>query len=234
MYPRDNVFQIYYNIGKRLPFQVKRSPMGLDEEFRYSQEGRTFMVERVEIRNKIYGTAYGYLMIDGVRDDDNEYMKGYEKGTVPCAGCGEWVLIDVPGADVNEIFPPHKPDFVLPFGKYKGKTLAEIYKEDPKYVYWLADSDRYFRIDFAALTGIDPKDEQAKAKFEAEVDRVFPKTTIDDKITFGKYKGQTYRDICDNDPNYIHWLMQNNQSIDFDYNSFKEYFSSKIQEPKNE
>ena len=43
MYPRDNVFQIYYNIGKRLPFQVKRSPMGLDEEFRYSQEGRTFI-----------------------------------------------------------------------------------------------------------------------------------------------------------------------------------------------
>ncbi len=129
MYPRDNVFQIYYNIGKRLPFQVKRSPMGLDEEFRYSQEGRTFMVERIEIRNKIFGTAYGYLMIDGVRDDDNEYMKGYEKGTVPCAGCGEWVLIDVPGVDMNEIFPPHKPDFVLPFGKYIGKTLAEIYKE---------------------------------------------------------------------------------------------------------
>ena len=192
------------------------------------------MVERIEIRNKIFGTAYGYLMIDGVRDDDNEYMKGYEKGTVPCAGCGEWVLIDVPGVDMNEIFPPHKPDFVLPFGKYIGKTLAEIYKEDPKYVFWLAESDRYFRIDFAALAGIDPKDEQAKAKFEAEVDRVFPKTTIDDKITFGKYKGQTYKDICDNDPDYIHWLMQNNQSIDFDYNSFKEYFSSKIQEPKNE
>ena len=25
MYPRDNIFNIYYNIGRRVPFQVKRS-----------------------------------------------------------------------------------------------------------------------------------------------------------------------------------------------------------------
>lgn len=29
MYPQDNIFKIYYNIGKRLPFQVKCSPRGL-------------------------------------------------------------------------------------------------------------------------------------------------------------------------------------------------------------
>jgi len=113
MYPKDNVFQIYFNIGKRLPFQVKRCQVGLkgsyDEDYRYSQQGRTFMVERIALRNKIYGTAYGYCMIDGVRDDDNDYMKNYEKGTVPCAGCAEWVLIDIPGVDMNEVFPVHKP-----------------------------------------------------------------------------------------------------------------------------
>lgn len=51
MYPHDNIFNIYYEIGKRVPFQVKRSPIGLngsrDEEYRYSQEGITYMVERV-------------------------------------------------------------------------------------------------------------------------------------------------------------------------------------------
>lgn len=39
MYPKDNVFNIYYNIGKRLPFQVKRSQIGLkgsrDIDYRY-------------------------------------------------------------------------------------------------------------------------------------------------------------------------------------------------------
>lgn len=63
MYPHDNIFTIYYNIGKRLPFQVKRSPMGLkgsrDVDYRYSQEGKTFMVEEIKIHNKIYGSAKG-------------------------------------------------------------------------------------------------------------------------------------------------------------------------------
>jgi len=229
MYPRDNVFQIYFNIGKRLPFQVKRSPRGLkgsiDENYRYSQEGRTFMVERIEVRNKIYGTAYGYCMIDGVRDDNNEYMQNYEKGTVPCAGCGEWVLIDIPGVDMNEVFPLHKPDFVVPFGKHKGKTLAEIYESDPQYVYWLAESDRYFRIDFAALTGIDPKSQNAKESFEKEIDRVFPKTTPEDVITFGKYKGRTYKDVIKDDPEYVKWALHNVSNLDFDIAAFLSCFN---------
>ncbi len=226
MYPKDNVFQIYYNIGKRVPFQVKRSPTGCkgsyDEEYRYSQEGRTFMVERVEIHNRVYGTAYGYLMIDGVRDDNNQYMESYEKGTVPCAGCGRWVLIDVPGQDMNEIFPEHKPNFVLPFGKYKGKTLAEIYASDPQYVLWLAESDRYFRIDFKALTGIDPNALDAEEQIMKEADRIHPKTFADDKITFGKYKGKTFREVAVQDPNYILWFVRNNTTHTLDEASFKE------------
>ena len=59
----------------------------------------------------------------------------------------------------------------MPFGKYKGKTIDEIYKEDAQYVFWLANSDCYFRIDFASLTGIDPEDEQAQIKFEREIER---------------------------------------------------------------
>lgn len=226
MYPRDNVFQIYYNIGKRLPFQVKRSPMGLkgsyDEEYRYSQEGRTFMVESVKIHNRIYGTAYGYLMIDGVRDDNNPYMESYEKGTVPCAGCGEWVLIDVPGQDINEIFPIHKPDFVLPFGKYKGQTLADVYAKDPKYILWLADSDRYFRIDFKALAGIDPNASNIDELINKEVESIFPKTYADDEIKFGKHKGKTFREVANEDPNYIVWFIRNNQTITLDEDSFSE------------
>ena len=154
MYPHDNIFNIYYNIGKRVPFQVKRSPLGLkgshDLDYRYSQEGRTFMVERVVMKNKEYGTAYGYLMIDGVRDDDNQYMENYKKGTVPCAGCGEWVLIDIPGVDLNEVFPLHGPSYVFPFGKHKGQTLFEVFNADRQYLDWITQ-DKWFRIDFNAL-----------------------------------------------------------------------------------
>ena len=57
-------------------------------------------------------------------------------------------------------------------------------------------------------------------KFKEEIDRVFPKTTIEDTIPFGKYKGQTYKDIYKEDPQYIDWFLQNNRTLDIDYDSF--------------
>lgn len=219
MYPSDNIFNIYYNIGKRIPFQVKRC-RSLNADYRCNTKGKTFMVERIEPRGQ-YGKAYGYCLIDNVRND--EYMKQVypdNNGEIPCAGCGEWTLVDVPGVDMNEIFPLHKPDEIIPFGKYKGKSIADIYKKDPQYIFWLAERDPYYKIDFATLTGIDPKDEQAQQKFKEEIDRVFPKTTIEDTIPFGKYKGQTYKDIYKEDPQYIDWFLQNNRTLDIDYDSF--------------
>lgn len=59
MYPHDNIFSIYYNIGKRTPFVVKRVQGAYTEEFLYSPMGRTFMVEKVVPKGK-YGKAYGY------------------------------------------------------------------------------------------------------------------------------------------------------------------------------
>lgn len=216
MYPRDNIFNIYYNIGKRVPFQVKRS-RSLDMEFRYNKKGRTFMVERVEPRG-IYGKAFGYCLIDNVRDD--EYMKEYypkNNGEIPYAGCGEWTLVDVPGVNMEDVFPVHTPDEVLPFGKYKGETIADVYKKDANYVYWLADSDPYFRIDFCTLNGISDKDKHIK-----EIECVFPKTKVEDVISFGKYKGLTFKDVFNKDPQYIEWFLRNNQTIDIDCESFRE------------
>lgn len=219
MYPRDNIFNIYFNIGKRIPFQVKRS-RSLDKEFRYNKKGRTFMVERVELRG-LYGKAFGYCLIDGVRND--EYMKEYyssNNNEIPCAGCGEWALVDIPGVDMNEVFPTHTPNETLPFGQYKGETIAEVYKKDPKYVFWLAGSDPYFKIDFAALTGINTEDKFALEKIKKEIERISPKVKAEDIVTFGKYKGLTYIDIYNKDPQYIHWFLQNNRTIDIDKDSF--------------
>ena len=62
MYPHDNIFNIYYNIGKRTPFLVKRCELGLarssSEERRIDpNRDRTFLVETVKPRGK-YGKAY--------------------------------------------------------------------------------------------------------------------------------------------------------------------------------
>ena len=157
MYPHDNIFNIYYNIGKRTPFLVKRCELGLarssSEERRIDpNRDRTFLVETVKPRGK-YGKAYGKCFMNGKPDDTyrKECYPNIKDEEIPCAGCGEWVLIDVPGVSLDEIFPIHKADEILMFGKYKGKSLGDIYKMDYQYLYWLETTDRLFKIDFKSL-----------------------------------------------------------------------------------
>ena len=66
MYPNDNIFNIYYNIGKRTPFLVKRCEVGLarssSEERRIdTNQDRRIQVEEVKPRGK-YGKAYGNVL----------------------------------------------------------------------------------------------------------------------------------------------------------------------------
>ena len=196
MYPNDNIFNIYYNIGKRTPFLVKRCELGLarasSEERRIDpNQDRTFLVETVKPRGK-YGKAYGKCFDDTYRQECYPDIKDEE---IPCAGCGEWVLIDVPGVSLDEIFPIHKAKDILMFGKYKGKSFGEIYKLDYQYLHWLETTDRFFKIDFEELRRLYPNVENSSV------------ISITEKIIdFGKYKGKKFSDII-NDTSYLEWLV---------------------------
>ena len=233
MYPHDNIFNIYYNIGKRLPFQVKRCEVGLQRSInwgnRLSTKGRTFMVEKIEPKGK-YGKAYGYSLEDNKLSEEylRFYYPNYKAGEIveiPCAGCGEWVLIDVPNVDINEIFPLHLPEEIMPFGKFKGKSLQEIYEAEPQYIFWLLDQDPYYIVDIPRLIGIAAKtNEEFKQICSEEYNRVFPKLTPHSIIKVGKYKGLSYEEVAAIDANYIKWFITNtNERVD--YNSFQEIFA---------
>lgn len=222
MYPKDNIFNIYNKIGKRLPFQVKRSVKGkgvTDTKYRYSQEGYTFMVERIEPKGE-YGEAYGYCMVNGVRDD--LCLKKYypdNKGEIPNAGCGGWVLVTIPGVNMDEVFPTYNANDIVTFGRYKGKTFLEVYNENPEYISWLRDSSPYFKIDYLSLTGNTSEDENLTEILIGEFCKR-PRITIDDIIPFGKYKGQTFKDVYKIDSKYINWMINNVDTIDYDISSF--------------
>lgn len=228
MYPRDNIFNIYYNIGKRLPFQVKRCEIGLmrsiNWEIRLSTRGRTFMVERIEPKGR-YGKAYGYCLVDNELSEEylRCYYPDYKAGEIveiPCAGCGEWVLIDVPNVDLNEIFPMHQPEEIIPFGKYKGKSLQEIYDIDPKYIFWLLDQDPYYTVNIPKLIGVEAKTEEEFQQIcLSEYDRLYPKLTAESIIKTGKYKDKSFAEVALDDPNYIDWFLANTKER-IDYDSF--------------
>ena len=212
MYPHDNIFNIYNKIGKRTPFLVKRCELGLErsssEERRIDpNQDRTFLVETVKPRGK-YGKAYGKCFVDGKPDDTyrQECYPEIKDEEIPCAGCGEWVLIDVPGTSLDELFPIHKANDILMFGKYKGKSFGEIYKIDSQYLHWLETTDRLFRIDFDELKQLYPDTESPIDKSIGE--RI---------ITLGKYKGLRFNEIK-NDISYLEWLVSVNKISIEDFN----------------
>lgn len=225
MYPQDNIFNIYYNIGRRLPFIVKRIHGGAsDPDYFHDKRGRTFLVEKVKpggIGGK-YGHAYGKAFQDG--EPNNEYREQcYPEITddeIPCAGCGEWVLIEVPGFTMDEIFPPQKSNDIVPFGMHKGKTYGEVAKIDKQYIFWLIEN-KDVKIDLFDVFGIDSKDEKAKEKLKAIIDEVFPKIKVDDMINFGKFKGKTWREVYSESPEYIMWALRNLRDKDFYIEDFE-------------
>lgn len=180
---------------------VKRCELGLErsssEERRIDpNRDRTFLVETVKPKGK-YGKAYGKCFVDGKPDDTyrQECYPNIKDDEIPCAGCGAWILIDVPGVPLDKIFPIHKANDILAFGKYKGKSLGEIYKIDNKYLHWLETTDRFFKIDFEELKQLYP---EVKESLDIPI--------FERKINFGKYKGQTFKDIKEDIP-YLQWLV---------------------------
>ena len=61
-------------------------------------------------------------------------------------------------ADIDEVIKERKKDIKilqledqLDFGKYKGKTIQEVYSIDPNYLMWLNENSEDFVIDFSGL-----------------------------------------------------------------------------------
>ena len=60
--------------------------------------------------------------------------------------------------DIDEVIKERKKDIKilqledqLDFGKYKGKTIQEVYSIDPNYLMWLNENSEDFVIDFSGL-----------------------------------------------------------------------------------
>jgi uncharacterized protein (DUF3820 family) len=131
-----------------------------------------------------------------------------------------YMTIDVPNVDLNEIFPMHQPEEIIPFGKYKGKSLQEIYDIDPKYIFWLLDQDPYYTVNIPKLIGVEAKTEEEFQQIcLSEYDRLYPKLTAESIIKTGNYKDKSFAEVALDDPNYIDWFLANTKER-IDYDSF--------------
>ena len=81
-----NIFQIWDDNGRKLPFAVRRFNWGPEY---------CAVVEEIEIRKWPYGIARGYSMKNGVPNNhfayDNNWRKDHQ---IPNAGSYQWTLVE--------------------------------------------------------------------------------------------------------------------------------------------
>ena len=152
MVPSDNIFNIYYDIGRALPFEVQRFPKDATDWYK----NQSVLVTEIHPRGK-YGTALGFYLQKGERADSYWCKKDdIEPQLIPCCGCGGWSFVRVIGEPTVEAKEKKsttvlEPDDILTFGKYKGRIVIAVYLENYQYLQWAEGNVRDFLVNWQAL-----------------------------------------------------------------------------------
>ncbi|GMF38215.1 unnamed protein product [Phytophthora lilii] len=82
----------------------------------------------------------------------------------------------------------------LNFGKYRGKTIEEVFAADRNYCAWLLPQE--------ILIGRSPEIKEFLEEKLKDSDMTMT-------LNWGKYKGKSIKWICDCDKGYFDWLLKN-------------------------
>jgi hypothetical protein len=209
----NSLISIYYNIGRALPFTAQRFPDGRVSNWYASQYVE---VHRVVPGGKggRYGNAYGFYFRNGERADayDTPELNWCKKEEIepqgiPCAACGSWFLLDILGKPTAEPAKIYGLDDVLDFGKHKGDLLRNVVHNDYGWVNWAIRESDHFFCDV----------EKIVAEHEKSRKILLP----EDILTFGKYKGQSIRQVFETDPNYLVWVTQKMNDVIINFEKLK-------------
>ena len=99
-----------------------------------------------------------------------------------------------------------QPTFVsrLRFGKYKGKNIEDVIKEDYSYITWL-------------LTNHEAAKNDEDLHYTVQI--LLKKDSLNPTFRFGvgKYKGLLVTEVAKKDKGYLHWAIDNMTSLDEEF-----------------
>lgn len=211
-FPHNNIMELYYNIGRALPFTAQRFPDGRVSDWYRSQY---VQVVKVMPHGKLgkYGKAFGFYYRNGERADSSDDERlcwckkdAQEPQEIPNSGCGSWKLLDIQGEPTYDNPKVLGLDDIIDFGKYKGTSLREAIEKDWQYIKWAVLQSQRMYVDVEAVVTYH--------------ESILVKHKASDTMPFGKYKGQTLMSVYNDDYQYLMWLENNNDSFRIDWDSF--------------
>lgn len=152
--------------------------------------------------NKLLGTGTAYEKEDSSFINKTSYIENCETSAVGRAlgMCGFGIDVSVASAEeVQNAIQNQEPtkeealEYTLTFGKYKGKTIKEIYKEDEQYINWILGNKtdkRLIKI-ISLITGIkiyDNDEVEQRINFTNEILRLADEKEIDLEEITTKFK----------------------------------------------
>ena len=169
----------YAEVNQRIKAFRMCYPTGtIETEMISNENGVVIFKAIIKDNNKILGTGTAYEKEDSSFINQTSYIENCETSAVGRAlgMCGFGIDVsvasyeEVANAMENQTITQEQADsYTLKFGKYKGKTIKEIYKTDPKYVEWIIGNteDSNLLTVISMATGIViPTEEELKEKSE--------------------------------------------------------------------
>ena len=100
------------------------------------------------------------------------------------------------------------------FGKHKGKTVEQVFSEEPQYYNWIMNAD-FPLYTKKVLTPIylqvaeKRKEENAQKRKEELTKYIIYDENNNPVINFGKHKGKTLREVLEQSPGFYDWVVKN-------------------------
>ena len=124
----------------------------------------------------LLGSGHAYEKEDSTFINKTSYIENCETSAIGrCLGiCGFGIDVSVASAEEvanaiqnQEVTQEEADSYTLTFGKHKGKTLKEVYKEAPDYIEWMvgnSNDERMIKL-IQLATGIEiPTEEESKQR----------------------------------------------------------------------
>lgn len=196
----------YAEVNQRINAFRKIYPNGfIRTEIISNENGLVVMKASVGVDNYVMGTGLAYEKEDSTFINKTSYIENCETSAVGRAlgmlGIGIETSVasaeEMQNALNNQVITQEEADtYELKFGRYKGKTLKEIAKEDEKYINWLIQNtqdERLLTIISMALGIVIPSQEEQKEKTELLIE--LSKRDIDRDDIHDKYNVENITDL---------------------------------------
>ena len=157
----------------------------------------------------LLGTGTAYEKEDSTFINKTSYIENCETSAVGralgMAGFGIDVSVasaeEVANAIQNQEVTQEEADgYTLTFGKYKGKTLKEVYKEDQGYIEWMvgnSNDERMIKLIQLATGMVIPTEEESKQRLNLiyDINNLVLETNTDYEEIFKHFKIKTMNEL---------------------------------------